>query len=198
VDAARRAGVPHLVYSSAANADQDTGIPTFESKKRIEEHLRASGVPYTIVAPAYFMENLLEEFSLAQLGSGVFARWLPVERSLQYIAVGDIARFVVKAFEHRTDFLGHRIDLAGDQLNGEQGAEVLSHVLGRAVRPVALSLDGFPVQGELAASIALMLRWLDTTGFSVDIGRLHREHPDVGWRSLEQWARAQDWSGAGA
>src|SRR5512140_474013 len=59
VDAARRAGIAHMVYTSACNADRHTAIPSFESKLRVEQHLRASGVPYTIIAPVYFMENLL-------------------------------------------------------------------------------------------------------------------------------------------
>src|SRR5918997_6440737 len=38
-DAARAAGVSHLVYSSVADADKDTGIPHFDSKREVEEHI---------------------------------------------------------------------------------------------------------------------------------------------------------------
>src|SRR6185503_3476116 len=59
VSAAAAAGVKHIVYSSVAGADQATGIPHFESKFRVEQHLRTLGVPFTIIAPVYFMENLI-------------------------------------------------------------------------------------------------------------------------------------------
>jgi uncharacterized protein YbjT (DUF2867 family) len=51
--------VKHLVLSSVANANKHTGIPHFESKARIEEALKAQGVPYTILRPAFFMVRLV-------------------------------------------------------------------------------------------------------------------------------------------
>ncbi|MGO2994407.1 MAG: NmrA family NAD(P)-binding protein, partial [Brachybacterium alimentarium] len=38
-DAAKQAGVPHVVYSSVGGAERETGVPHFESKRRVEEHL---------------------------------------------------------------------------------------------------------------------------------------------------------------
>lgn len=57
-NAAKAAGVGHLIYSSVADADKNTGIPHFDSKYRVEQHLRGLGVPYTISAPVFFMENM--------------------------------------------------------------------------------------------------------------------------------------------
>src|SRR5262245_46065638 len=53
-DAALAAGVRHLIYISGAGADQDSGIPVFESKLAVEAHIRSLGLPATIVAPVYF------------------------------------------------------------------------------------------------------------------------------------------------
>ncbi|MFP2925606.1 NmrA/HSCARG family protein [Pyxidicoccus sp. 3LG] len=190
VDAAREAGVAHFVFTSACNADRGTGIPSFENKRRVEEHLVRSGVPFTIVAPVYFLENLLTPFSLAGLRAGTFSRWMSVERSVQYIAVEDIGRFSALALERREPFLGHRIDLAGDELDGTRGAEILSRELGRPIQPVELSLSSFPAQGALGQNVAAILSWMAHTGFSADITTLHREYPDIGWHSFEAWVRA--------
>jgi uncharacterized protein YbjT (DUF2867 family) len=57
IEAAKRQGVGHFVYSSVGSADKETGIPHFESKVEVEEHLRSSGLRYTIVRPVFFMEN---------------------------------------------------------------------------------------------------------------------------------------------
>jgi uncharacterized protein YbjT (DUF2867 family) len=43
VDAARRAGVGHFVYSSVAAADKNTGIPFFESKYLLEQFEQRMG-----------------------------------------------------------------------------------------------------------------------------------------------------------
>jgi uncharacterized protein YbjT (DUF2867 family) len=63
LDAAQGAGLPFLVYSSVGGAERNTGIPHFESKRRIEEFLIGS-VPVNVIRPTFFMENL----------SGVIAR----------------------------------------------------------------------------------------------------------------------------
>ena len=47
-DAAQAAGVAHMVYSSVAHANESTGIAHFDSKYKIEEHIRMIGLPYTI------------------------------------------------------------------------------------------------------------------------------------------------------
>ena len=54
VDAAVKAAVSHVVYSSVGDADKSTGIPHFDNKFGIEKALRASGLAWTITAPAYF------------------------------------------------------------------------------------------------------------------------------------------------
>ncbi|QSQ20347.1 NmrA/HSCARG family protein [Pyxidicoccus parkwayensis] len=190
VDAAREARVAHFVLTSACNADRDTGIPSFESKRRVEEHLVRSGLPFTIVAPAYFLENLLTPFSLTGLRGGTFSRWMPVERRVQYMAVEDIGRFCALAFERREPFLGRRFDLAGDELDGDEAARVLSRELGRPIRPVELPLDSFPAQGELGRNLVALLAWMSRAGFRADIVALRREFPEVGWRSFEAWVRA--------
>ena len=41
-DAAKAAGVEHYVYSSVGSAHRETGIPHFESKWEVEEHVRAA------------------------------------------------------------------------------------------------------------------------------------------------------------
>jgi uncharacterized protein YbjT (DUF2867 family) len=193
VDAARRAGIAHMVYTSACNANGHTGLPGFETKLRVEQYLRASGVPFTIVAPAYFMENLLTPFALAHLRQGEYVRWMPVERKLQMIAVGDIGRFCARVFEQRAAFVGHRIDLAADELDAREAAIQLSRVLRREIRPVALPLGNFPADGEQGRSIAALLAWLNQTGFSADVGRLRRQFPEVGWQTFAQWCASQDW-----
>ncbi|MFZ0895917.1 MAG: NmrA family NAD(P)-binding protein, partial [Candidatus Nitrosopolaris sp.] len=50
-DIAKEKKVAHLVYSSVVNADQNTGIPHFESKYKVEQHIKNCGIPYTIIGP---------------------------------------------------------------------------------------------------------------------------------------------------
>jgi uncharacterized protein YbjT (DUF2867 family) len=191
-EAAKAAGVGHLVYSSVANADKDTAIPHFESKRKVEEHIEGLGVPYTIVAPVYFMDNLLTPWTLPQLKEGRFPMALPSSRPLQQIALSDIAAFTGVVLENREEFVGRRLDIASDELVGEEVAEVLTRVTGREIHYVELPLE--QVRQAMGDDGARMFEWFDQVGYSADIEALRREHQEVGWHTFEDWAKEQDLS----
>jgi uncharacterized protein YbjT (DUF2867 family) len=191
-EAAKAAGVGHLVYSSVANADKDTGIPHFESKRKVEEHIEGLGVPYTIVAPVYFMDNLLAPWTLPQLKEGRLPMALPSSRPLQQIALSDMAAFTGVVLKNREEFVGRRLDIASDELAGEGVAEVLTRVTGRKIHYVELPLE--QVRQAMGEDGARMFEWFDQVGYSADIESLRREHPEVGWHTFEDWAREQDLS----
>src|SRR5262249_22880927 len=131
VDAARAAGVGHLVYTSVASADRKTGIAHFDSKAVVERHLQASGVPCTILAPVFFMANLTRPGSIRE-GSLMMA--LPADRSLQVVAVEDIAALAELVIDQPERALDQRIEVASDELTPAQMADVISRVTGRTVR----------------------------------------------------------------
>jgi uncharacterized protein YbjT (DUF2867 family) len=190
-DAAKTARVAHLVYSSVASANRATGIRHFDSKYPVEKHLQASGVPYTIVAPVFFMENLLAPWTLSSLRQGKLALALPANRSLQQITVADIGTFVAAVIERNEGVFGRRFDIAGDELTGEEAAGILSKVTGRKVQYEGLSPDVLRAQSE---ELAVMFEWFDRTGYAADIKGLRRDFPEVKWHTFEEWARKQDWS----
>jgi len=109
--AASSAGVTHLVYTSVAGADRASGIPHSTASSRSRKEIRASGVPFTIVAPVFFMENFLADWMLAGIAQGAIALALPATRRLQQIAVADIAQFTALVIERRAGFVGKRIDI---------------------------------------------------------------------------------------
>jgi uncharacterized protein YbjT (DUF2867 family) len=76
-EAAKNAGVGHLIYSSVADANKKTGIPHFESKYLVEMHITDLGIPYTISAPASFMENIVAAWSIGALRQGTYAFPMP-------------------------------------------------------------------------------------------------------------------------
>ena len=194
-DAAKTAGVGHLVYSSVGGADQDTGIPHFDSKRKVEKHIEGLGLPYTIVAPVYFMDNLLAPWTLPQLKEGSLPMALPSSRPLQQIALSDIATFTGVVLENREEFEGRRVDIASDELAGEEVAQVLTRVTGREIHYVELPLE--QVRQAMGEDGARMFEWFDQVGYSADIATLRQEHPEVGWHTFEEWAKEQEWSALG-
>ncbi len=190
-DAAQAAGVQHFVYTSVASADRNTGIPHFDSKLEIEKHVQAIGVPYTIIGPVFFMENLLSPWWLPGLKAGKLAMALPASRKLQQIALADIAAFSALVLERPESFLGKRVEIASDELTGQKAAEILSRVSGRKINYMELPLAEVR---EWSPDFAKMFEWFDRVGYSADIGGLRREHPEVGWHTFADWSKRQDWS----
>jgi uncharacterized protein YbjT (DUF2867 family) len=190
-DAAKAAGVGHLILGSVASADGGTGIPHFDSKYRVEQYVAALGVPYTISAPVFFMENLIDVWALPSLREGKLALAMPSNRPLQQIAVRDIGRFVVAMVERRQEVFGKRFDIGGDEITGEEAAAILSRVTGREIR-----YEGFPPEylQEQSEDMALMFKWFDAHGYVADIQALHRDFSEVHWLGFEDWAKVQDWS----
>jgi len=191
VDAAAKAGVAHVVYTSAANADRDTGIPHFGSKYAVERHLAERGVPYTVIAPAFFMENLFTPQRLGALREGVIASPLPASCKVKQIAVEDIGRFAALVLSEPERFLGKRVDLASDDVSGEETVAILSRVLGRPLRYMPMPPGILRAQSP---TMARAFEFLERTGYSVDIAALRRDYPEVGWLDFESWARGLDWS----
>jgi len=114
-DAAKAAGV-HLVFTSVGSANRQTGIPHFDSKYEVEEHIAKIGVRATVLAPVYFMENL--HFGKEQLAKGIYATPLPPTRQLAQVAVADIGAVAVRLLEDPGRFTRKRFDLGSDELTG--------------------------------------------------------------------------------
>ena len=190
-NAAKTVGCPHLVYSSVASANQNTGIPHFDSKFSVEQHIQQLDTPYTIIAPVFFMDNFLSPFTLPGLQEGKLMQALPADRRLQAVAVRDIAAFTSHVMDNREEFLGRRIDIAGDEMTGQQYADAISLASGRSITYVETSLDDMRAMSE---DMAHMYEWFDSTGYHTDIATLRRDYPDVGWHTFPEWASEQNWS----
>lgn len=190
-DAAKAAGVGHLIYSSVADADKRTGIPHFESKYSVEKHVAGLGIPYTISAPVAFMENVVAPWAVGALRKGAHAFAMPPKRVLQLVALADIGAFVAALVERRGHVFGMRFDIAGDELSGEEQANILSQAIGRPINYQEIPIATARQQSEDAA---LMFEWFDRVGYDADIAALRREFPEVHWLSFADWARAYDWS----
>ncbi|MGX5804514.1 NmrA/HSCARG family protein [Bradyrhizobium sp. Arg314] len=190
-DAAKAAGVGHLIYSSVADANKKTGIPHFESKYGVEQHIERLGIPYTISAPVAFMENFVAPWSIGALSQGTHAFAVPARRQLQLVALADIGAFVAALAERRESVFGKRFDFAGDELSGEDQARILSEAIGRPIRYQEIPIAVARQQSE---DTALMFEWFDRVGYDVDIAALHREFPEVRWHRFADWAKAFDWS----
>jgi uncharacterized protein YbjT (DUF2867 family) len=183
-DVAKAAGV-HLVFTSVGSANRQTGIPHFDSKYEVEEHIAKIGVRATVLAPAYFMENVY--FGKEQLAKGIYSAPLPPARPLAQVAVADIGAVAVRLLEDPGRFVGKRFDIAGDELTGSDVCTILSRVTGRPFAYFQVPMD--VIRQRMGEDGAKMYEWFDRVGFKVDRAALRREFPDIVFHDFESWAK---------
>jgi uncharacterized protein YbjT (DUF2867 family) len=184
-DLAREAGVSHFVYSSVAAADQGTGIPHFDSKSEIENHLRALGMPHTIFRPVYFMENWF--WLLDSMRQGTLVQPLSPATRLAMVAVDDIGAFIALAFESPERWLNRAFVLAGDELSMSEIAARFGAKLGREVKYVQAPWDQF--ESRAGHELTVMYRWFEDHGYKVDVSKVRAEYP--GLHSFDAWLKEQ-------
>lgn len=189
--AAKKAGVQHLVYQSVGSAHRNTGIPHFDNKWRIEKEIESLEFPsHVILRPVFFMENLTSPWFLPYIEQGTVAIGIKPDTRLQMIAVQDIGKYIKVAFEKAATLNRRAIDLAGDALTGPEIAAQLSNLTGAQLQFYQVPIEQIRAGSE---DFALMLEWFDAIGYDADIEGTAKEFGIKPTRFAE-WAAQQSWN----
>ncbi|MGW4592861.1 SDR family oxidoreductase [Amycolatopsis thermoflava] len=138
VDAAKAAGVAHLVYTSAPHAD-DTPLVLAPEHKATEEIIRASGVPFTILRNNWYTENYVQNAQQAiatgvLIGSAGAGRVASATRA--DFAAGAVAVLTGDGHEGKVYELGGDVAWTFDDLAAE-----ISAIAGKEIRYRNLTAD---------------------------------------------------------
>jgi uncharacterized protein YbjT (DUF2867 family) len=131
VSGMRSAGVKRVVYMSVQDADKAAWLPHFGAKAGIEEALRQSGIPFTILRPNNFYQNDYW-YRDAMLGANVYPQ--PIgDVGLSRVDVRDIAEMAATTL--MTDgHAGQTYNVVGPTVEtGASTAATWSEALGRNI-----------------------------------------------------------------
>ncbi|HVM51388.1 MAG TPA: NmrA/HSCARG family protein [Candidatus Acidoferrum sp.] len=192
-EAAKAAGVQHFVYSSVVSASEHTGIPHFESKWEIEQHLHGLEIPFTILRPVFFMQNW-HNYLREPILHGALPLPLSPQTPLQQVSIEDIGGFARLVLQTPAKWLGKTVELAGDEVTMVQMASLLSRTVGQRVSYVQVPWEQF--RQNAGEEMTRMYRWFEDVGYHVDIAALRRDYPS--FATVEQVLRRQDWRGTEA
>jgi uncharacterized protein YbjT (DUF2867 family) len=161
-DAAKAAGVKHLIFSSLINIRNASGgklvnVPHFDGKADVEEYIKEIGVPATFVQPGMFFDgyhNLLRKNE--QAGDGSFILALPVDGDKTRVPlldpVADTGKFVKAAINKFPAWLGRRIYATSPYLTPNQIVAQFSEVTG--AKAVFVQVPGDVFKSFLPEAIA--------------------------------------------
>ena len=185
VNVSKENQVKHFVYSSVIGSDLHTGIPHWESKFKIENHLRSSGMDHTIIRPASLYENLLFPQVKSRILKGKLVLPTRKNKIQQFISSEDIGKVVTVIFSDPGKYRGEIITLAAEQMDGEQLAALFTTVMKREIK--FQQLPPFITRIFMGRDLSKMFNWINNNDalFVKDIQALKNEFPlDL---SLEKW-----------
>jgi uncharacterized protein YbjT (DUF2867 family) len=199
----RMAGVTRLAYMSVHNLEQALHLPHFGSKLPIENVVKTSGIPYTILRPNNFFQNDYL-FKDAMLRYSVYPQ--PIgDLGLSRVDVRDIAEAAAIALT-TPGHEGQTYNVVGPQAHtGKSTAEVWSRALGKTIAYGGNDLDAWEQEslqflpGWMAFDFRLMYAFFQDKGLKATRADVERQTKLLGHapRNFEDFAAetAKLWKG---
>ena len=170
ISAAKNADVTQFVFHSVLHP-QIEAMPHHWQKMRVEEALFASGIPFTILQPAAYMQNILVEWKNIRQEGIIRVPYSPESKGspVDLNDVADVASLVLSERGH----MGAIYELCGpDILSYQEQATILSESFDRSIFVEQISLDEWKTQAYgvglstySVESLVKMFSYYDLYGF---------------------------------
>lgn len=211
-NAARRAGLGKIVFNTSCFvAHHDLGLSAHDGRRDIERAIHESGVPYVIVRPMVFMDNIVRVWSKPSIvRDGLFAYPAAETLRISWVCLDDVAAYMVRALQDGA-LVAERVSVGGPEaLTGHEVAERLSVATRRAVRFRSLAPEEFAASMSALVTgsrevpphsiydgMARFYAWYNAQPKSplvVDMEAALAKLP-IRPTTFAEWAARQDWAG---
>ena len=153
IDAAREIGVEHLIYHSVLHP-QTEKMNHHWQKMHVEEMIFESGLPFTILQPAPYMQNFLASWK-SILEEGILRVPYSVHSKFSFVDLGDVAE-AAKIVLTEPGYKNAIYELAGTTpLSHLDVAKVFERVLKRDVRAIEEELDDWRFRAKDMSEYAI-------------------------------------------
>jgi uncharacterized protein YbjT (DUF2867 family) len=159
-EAAKAAGVEHLVYGSAGIGETDSGVPHFDCKVEVERAMRDElSLPTTAVRPGPFMELMTDKaFFPPMVAWGAMPKVVGWDTLVPWTAVADIGATIANVFEKPEKWIGRDINLIGDQKSLRGCKAAIKETTGR--KPFGVPMPVAIFNRMVGPEFEVMWRWL--------------------------------------
>ena len=158
LDAAKAAGVKHIVHLGAHGAD-DTPWAIIGWHHMVERYIEALGFEWTHLRPNFFMENLLKGCNRE---TAEVYHYLDDDRTVSWVSCREIAQTAASALANPAQYAGSTLHLASDKKSLQEIAALISANSGRQYHYKQLPRDvGFKAMTRLGREAEFVDPWLD-------------------------------------
>jgi uncharacterized protein YbjT (DUF2867 family) len=190
-DVANEVGVEHLVYGSAGTGQRGTGVPSWETKLQVEDHMKALGLSLTILRPMAFMELMTNRKFFPAVGAWyLMPRLMGSSRGVGWLCTDDLGFIVAKVFADPGSFVGKDLSLASDVQSLEECRSIYREIMGTNPRRFPMPVWLFERFGFAGTDLTTMWRWLRTETIDLNTAPTREIHPDAltvgGWLSKQK------------
>ena len=204
--AAQKANIKLLVFNTSTRVPaMPTDVWAFELKRKMEARLLQGDLPFIVVRPTFYMENLLGPWTMIPLSQQQVVTYVhAADRKVSWICAWDMASFCVSALEHPR-LAGSFIDVGGpEQLDGNETAGRISELTATDLQYEQADIDNFAEYLEKFAGTraareirALNQWWLDNKdyepGFVSDMDKVLELLPVDKLTTFSEWASNHAW-----
>jgi uncharacterized protein YbjT (DUF2867 family) len=175
VAAARTAGVSRLLWFSSFGASPKNEALFSRRHPVIDDAVRSSGIPYTILRPNFFMQDFTAFYGEAIRTAG--AIFLPLgDARISHLDLRDLGAAAVAALRDNRH-VGCSYDLSGGEaLHTSEVAEQIGSAIGRPIRYEAIPAAAFEAElGQagadpyFAAGLAELYSWVRDSGLGSEV-----------------------------
>ena len=170
LETARTAGIERFVYHSVLHP-QIEAMPHHWLKMRVEEAIFESGIPFTILQPAAYMQNILVHWDLIT-GEGAYPIPYGPETKMSMVDLADIAETAARVLSEA----GHEgaiYELCGPEvLSQTEVANIIAKKLDRSVRIKTIPISEWELKARKSGmsdyqikTLVRMFEYYDRYGF---------------------------------
>ncbi len=146
IEAAREAGVTHIVKLSAFGASNHSKAPIGVWHYQIEQEMQESGMEWTILRPHHFMQNLLTQTDYIINDGVVYSD--SGDGKIPYIDAKDIAAVAAVTLTKPGHYGKKYVITGSEALSYRQATEIISNTIGKPLRFVDESPDAARARRE--------------------------------------------------
>lgn len=188
-DAAREAGVRHVVYGSAGTGEPGTGVGSWESKLVVQAHMQSLGLPLTVLRPMAFMELMTDKAFYPPVSTWyLMPKLMGADRPVWWICLDDLAAITARVFADPDRFIGADLSVAADIRSIAECREIWRDVIGRP--PRVLPVPVWMFERFVGNDLTTMWRWLRTAEIRVDPAQTRKVMPTAS--GVREWLARQE------
>ena len=186
-DLAKQYTIPQFVYSSVIGSDAHTGIPHWESKFIIENHVKNLGLHYTILRPSSLYENFLIPPVKSGIQKGKLVTPTNKDTVQQFISAEDIGKISAEIFNNLSLYEGKTMVIAAEELSMQEVATIFSEALNKKI--TYSKLPNLVTRLFMGKDLYKMFSWINKNDavFLKDMPAFKKEFPHL--LDLKTWIK---------